>query len=345
MEQSSLIDCIMEEADDKYSALRTKLFTESLEASNEPRWGYFGIPGSLAIGDNSYAPRLVKKPPSDEDGEVIRNIQTQPTKKGSSTDVYFQFETPLGLGDPYQDPGSATKKGKVWMVDPDANFKPPGKVKAGINKLGYEYVPHCDAVKDPKEIKEKYAEYTPARQIYGGPSKKGGGGVLTGGVLFGFGEPGQFPEHMPDDYDSARKARKKELEEHHSKVQEAPFKGIDYGNRNFHSYTDVFGGFEQPTHIPRDPEPDKTTKYPHEAPFRPSNPMKRDAIGCLMGGIPEYIPDPGLGPPVRKPPPEDGPAPFKTGAPRAFCNPTPSVVTHTRNMRRERPASFMRPSL
>jgi len=164
---------IMEEADDKYSALRTKHFTESLEASNEPRWGYFGVAGSLAIGDNSYAPRLVKKPASDEDGEIIRNIGTAPTKKGSGPDVYFQFETPLGLGDPYQDPGLAIKPGKVWMVDPDASFKPAGKVRQGVNKLGYEYVPHCDAVKDPKAIKEKYTEYVPPRNIYGGASKKG----------------------------------------------------------------------------------------------------------------------------------------------------------------------------
>ena len=28
-------------------------------------------------------------------------------------------------------------------------------------------------------------------------------------------------------------------------------------------------------------------KYPHESAFRPTNPMKRDAVGCLMGGIPE----------------------------------------------------------
>jgi len=335
----------MVEAEDKYSSLRTKIFTESLETTNEPRWGYFGIAGSLAIGDNSYAPRLTKKPVSDDDGEIIRNIQTNPTKKGSSTDVYFQFETPLGLGDPYQDPGSAMKKGKVWTVDPDANFKPPGKVRASINKLGYEYVEHCDAVKDPKAVKEKYAEWIPPRNIFSGPSKKGGGGVLTGGVLFGFEEPGKFPEHMPDDYDSARKARKKELEEHHSKVQEAPFKGIDYGNRNFHSYEDVFGGNTEPTHIPRDPLPDKSVKYPHEAPFRPSHPMKKDAIGCLMGGIPEYIPDPGLGPPQRKPKDEDAPPAFKIGAPRQVCNPTPSVVTNTRNMRSERPTSFMRPSL
>ena len=166
-------------------------------------------------------------------------------RKGTTPDVYFKFETPLAIGDPtlganfwgfsleklslginarFVDPGLAMKKGKVWMLDPDATFKPPGKVKQsfsaakpvqlvesvgtlesldglnlkswGINKLGYEYawcsecrmfhfypflmfkffkeepfarcvfswsqahscaqVEHCDQVKDPKEVKEKW---------------------------------------------------------------------------------------------------------------------------------------------------------------------------------------------
>ncbi|CAJ1427639.1 unnamed protein product [Effrenium voratum] len=188
------------------------------------------------------------------------------------------------------------KKGKVWMLDPDASFKPPGKVKQSINKLGYEYVEHCDQVKDPKAVKEKYTDYIPPRNILGGNSKRGeavarGPGVLTGGVLFGFGErePGAFPEHMPDDYDAARKQRKKELEEHHSKVQEMAFKGLDYGNKFFQSNEEAFGGYEHPTHVPRDPQPDTAIKFPHESPFRPTNPMKRDAVGCLMGGIPELL--------------------------------------------------------
>ena len=31
----------------------------------------------------------------------------------------------------YTDPGAAMKKGKIWMLDPDAAFKPPGTVKTG----------------------------------------------------------------------------------------------------------------------------------------------------------------------------------------------------------------------
>eukprot|EP00913_Durusdinium_trenchii_P027099 g25430.t1 len=317
---------------DKFAALRTKIFTESLETSNEPRWGYFGIPGSLAIGDNSYAPRLTKKPVADDaDENTTRNIQScqipypfsySLKRKGTTPDVYFKFETPLAIGDPFVDPGDAMKKGKVWMLDADASFKPPGKVKQSINKLGYEYVEHCDQVKDPKEIKDKYSDYIPPRNILGGASKRGGPGVLTGGVLFGFGDRQTFPEHIPDDYDAARKQRKKELEEHHSKIQEQSFKGLDYGNRYFQSNEEAFGGFEGvPTHVPRDPPPDKTAKYPHE-----------------------YIPCP-EDPVVRKPKVEDAPPAFKTGAPKYVAKPTPSVTTLARNMRNERPSSFLRPTL
>jgi len=336
----------MVEAEDKFAALRTQIFTESLVSSNDqPRWGYFGIPGSLAIGDNSYAPKMTKKPVSEDDGELIRNVQTAPCKKGSGVDVYFKFETPLALGDPYNDPGLVNKKGKVTMLDPDANFKPPGSVRRSINKLGYEYEPHCDSAKDPKAVKEKYMEWIPPRNIFGNPAKKGGGGVLTGGVLFGFAEPGAFPEHMPDDYDSAKKMRRKELDDHHAKEQESAFKGMDYGNKNFHPYGDVYGGFDVPTHIPRDPLPDRANKYPHETPFRPSNPMKKDAMGCLLGALPEHMPDPPDEVKRKPPPADDAPPAFKLGASRQTTNPMPSVTTLTRNMRAERPSSFMRPSL
>merc|ERR1719247_2634411 len=131
------------------------------------------------------------------DGEPIRNIQSAPTKKGMHPNVFFSFEPPLCIGDPYITRGENIKKEKVWMVDPDAAFKPPGKIKMG-NKLGYEYVPHMDGVKDPRAVKDALKGVQPLRQIYTNAAKKGGGGVLTPGVLFGFtnaeDEPRRFPE-------------------------------------------------------------------------------------------------------------------------------------------------------
>jgi len=231
------------------------------------------------------------------------------------------------------------------MVDPDAAFKPPGNIKRSLNKLGFPYIEHCDSAKDPKEIKEKYKDYMPPRQIYSNPAKKGGGGVLTSGVLFGWSEERKFVEHVPDDFDAPKKQRLKELEEHRSKLQEAPFKGIDYGNRCFGNNTDTYHS-DIPTNVPRDKVPEDTTRrYPHESAFRPSNPSKKGALKGCLGGYPEWAEDPEPARKPRKPSGEEGPPPIRLGFPRQVCNPMPSVVTNLRNMRNERPASFARPVL
>lgn len=344
------------EAEDRFAERRAAIFMQSLEESNaEPRWGYFGLPGSLAIGDNSYAPKLVRKPKDEEEGaEPLRNMVTGPVKKGVAPleGVYFSFEPPLCVGDPYQDPVNMANRGKIWMLHEDVKFWPPGKVNHSINKLGYEYIEHCDSVKDPKAVKEMYTDYKPPRQIYGGPSKKGGGGVLTSGVLFGHSQEPQptpeqrnaLPEHMADDYDAPRKLRLKELEEHRSKLQEQSFKPMVYGNRPFSDDIETYQ-HHVPTHIPRDPKPEVLSKYPHESQFYPAQPPKKGILKGLIGGIPEYIEDPMHSGATRKPKDEEAPPAFRIGAPRQLVKPTPSVTTNMRNMRNERPSSFARPHL
>jgi len=337
----------MVEGEDKHAALRAEILAASLADANKTGWGYFGCTAPLAIGDNSYAPHLTKKPaPEGDEGEPLKNVQAATLKKGSAPDVYFQFETPLALGDPYVDAGLRDRKGKIWMLDPEASFRPPGNIKRSTNKLGYEYIEHCDSAKDPKEIKEKFKDYMPPRQIYTSAAKKGGGGVLTRGVLFGFSEDRLAVEHMPDDYDGPKKQRAEELKEHKSKMQEMAFKGMHYGNTPFGNNTDAFH-YDIPTHVPRDPVPfDTSRRMAHEAPFRPSHPTKKGILKGLMGGIPEHIPDPVPGGATRKPPPpDDAPPAFKNGMPNKTCNPMPSVVTNLRNMRNERPQCFARPVL
>jgi hypothetical protein len=333
---------------ERMGELRAKILTESLEISNCPKFGYFGFPGPLCIGDDSYAPRLMKKAPAADanDSEPITNIKTSTTKKGMHPSVFFSFEPPLCVGDPYVDPSAREiAKNRVKMLDPDQPFRPAGKIKIGGNKLGYEYVPHMDGVKDPKAVKEALQDVLPLRQIYSNPTKKGGGGVLTGGVLFGWGEERKFPEHVPDDYDSAKKLRKEELAEHMKLTQENPFKSGAYGNNNFSSNNETFG-CDVPTHVPRDPVPDKTKAYPHECEFRPAAPMKKGMLKGLLGGFPEHMPDPVReGFLMKKAKVEDAPPAFRIGAPITTQKPTPSVTTLTRNMRNERPASFARPLL
>jgi hypothetical protein len=338
--------------EDPFKDLRAKILTESIETSNEPRWGYFGIPGSLSIGDNSYAPRLVRKPKSDDD-ETIRNIGTRPVRKGAGPDVYFEFAPPLSNGldhsDPFIDPGLMNRKGKVWMVDPDAKFKPPGPPLVNISK-GITYVEHCDSFRDPAAMKEKYAE-TGKANIVTNPSKKGGGGVYTKGVLFGMDEERLFWESQADDYDAAKKLRAEDLKRHKELLQEAPFKGNDYGNKNFSSNEECFHS-DVPTHIPRDPEPVNIKVAQHEAAFKPSHPVKKGVLYGCMGkwgeseaNFPVWIPEPVPGGAVRKAKVEDAPPPMKIGAPRGIRKPTPSVTCHLRNMRNERPSSFARPNL
>merc|ERR1719263_1444015 len=292
----------------------------------------------------------MKKAKSDDD-TYIGNIRTSTLKKGMHPNVFFSFAPPLCLDDPYVDPGYMVKKGAVKMLDPDAPFKPAGKIKIGGNKLGYEYVPHMDGVKDPKSVKEALQGVLPLRQIYGAPTKKGGGGVLTNGVLMGWPENDNkaLPEHMPDDYDAARKERKAELEKHKSLLQETAFRSMAYGNNNFSSNTEAFGctdkdGNRVPTHVPRDPVPDLIKPYPHEVAFRPGNPMKKGILKGCCSEFPQWEPDPMPGSNVqRKPKPEgDVPPGFKIGAPPRVQKPTPSVTTLTRNMRAERPSSFAR---
>jgi len=230
------------------------------------------------------------------------------------------------------------------MLDPDAVFRPPGKVRNGTNKLGYQYEEHMDSCKDPKEMYAKYKDRMPPRQIYTNAAKKGGGGVLTKGVLFGQDEERLFPMHMPDDYDAPRKQRLKEIEEHKAKCPEMPFRGGDYGNKNFQNNTETYN-YDIPTHIAREAKPDKTPKVAHETAFRPSNPGRKGFKDSCFS-MPEYVEDPVPGGALRKPPPEgEAPPPYRVGAPRQVVNPTPSVVTMTRNMRNERPASFARPTL
>ena len=48
--------------------------------------------------------------------------------------------------------------------------------------------------------------------------------MLTPGVLMN-----PFPEHVPDDYDRAKKLKKEEMAKHHSLLQELPFKSMAYG--------------------------------------------------------------------------------------------------------------------
>lgn len=348
-------------------AARTAFLEQSLDDSHATRWGYFGICGPLAIGDDSTTRISVRKPPAEDGAEPFRHPQTNPVKKGQTPDVYFSFEPPLCVGDPYVDPHRRNRSEKVKQVDPEASFKPPGAVKYTImgadgtpyvaNKLGYAYMGESDD-KDPKDTynmykdSEAFAAIHP-RNFFTSPSKKGGAGIYPPGVLFG--DPDndrKIWEHCPaglsDPYDVDRAERRKELEAHKAKCPEAAFKGNHYGRNPFQPDSEAYE-CNVPRGLPKIEQKKDYNKFPHEMAFKPSNGRKT--------GAESYMGYDGLSFPAWH---EEGPAakffkkkqaddvevpPWRPNHPRQVCNPMPSIVTSMRNMRAERPSSFMRPSL
>jgi len=331
-------------AEDKFAERRAQIFALSLENAHEPKFGYFGYTGPLAIGDNSQAPQAKRKIVAEEGDEPIRNMLVNPPRKGCTPDAYFSFEPPLALGDPYIDPLLRTKKPKCNPIDPEQMFKAGGKIKNHKHKLGYEYLPQCTNFRDPLAMYAKYKDYTGPRNFFTNPSKKGGGGIFTPGVLFGADEERFFWPHVPDEYDYHRKIRAKEREEHLSKLQEQQFNSMSYGNKCFVSDRETYFT-ELSRGIPRE-EKDRIDykPYPHEAPFFPSRPARKGYNSC-MGPFPEHMPDPVPEAKFQKGSTEDGPPPWNPATKKVVGKPDPSVHLNMRNLRRENPRSFIRPVL
>jgi len=110
-------------AEDKHAQRRAEILALSLESAHEPKFGYFGYTGPLAIGDTSLAPQAKRKIVADDGAEPIRNMLCNPPKKGCTPDAYFSFEPPLAIGDPYVDPLLRTKKAKMQADRPGSNVQ------------------------------------------------------------------------------------------------------------------------------------------------------------------------------------------------------------------------------
>jgi hypothetical protein len=332
-------------------ALRSDILLQSLEDANTPKYGYFGFAPPLAIGDTSLAPQAKRKSAEEE---TIKSFVIGMPKKGQTDDVLFAAMPPLALGDPYVDPAKRNKADKVKWFDPEKVFKPAGQIARSLNKLDpYEYVPGADAPKDPKKIYQKYKEtdfiilHPP--NIKCQPTKKGGGGVLTPGVLMNV-----FPEHVPDEYDRARAIKREEQKKHHTLLQETPFRSMAYGGKSFADNTETFF-CDIPHGIPRPVVKKDMHAYPHESAFKPANPSKKGFNG-LMGWpkgrgeppqtFPDWIPDPA--PAAKRKGPEstgDERQAFKPPNPGGLDNPQKSVMMHSRNLRAMYPQSFVRPRI
>jgi hypothetical protein len=340
--------------------LRANILAESLELANEPKYGYFGFAPPLAIGDTSLAPQAKRK--ADAEGETVRSFVIGPPKKGATDDVLFDKEASsksLCIGDLFVDPSKRLKSKKVANADPESVFKPAGTIQWPMSDIEWQPSGNKND-KDPKAIYEKYknAEFLTLHppNIKCQPTKKGGGGVLTNGVLMGWaGAP--LPEHVPDEYDRAKKLKKAEMERHRQLVQELSFRSMSYGGRTFAADREAFfvecaGGKSQ---VPREPKVLDLHAFPHEAPMKPGNPSKKGFNG-LMGWprgrgeppqtFPDWIPDPA--PQAKRKAPKEGGderAAFRPPNPGGLDNPQKSVMMHPRNLRAMYPASFARPTI
>lgn len=131
----------------------TKFMEESFDFVNQPRFGLFSQPGSLAIGENTYAP---KKVPKLEDGRVVTqppNFLTTNVKKGHTDDILFSAPSYVSTGDPYSGKTLVMREGKKdgHKAVCDLQFKPAKVVPTPV-KADFEYLPQ------DKNEKKKYTD-------------------------------------------------------------------------------------------------------------------------------------------------------------------------------------------
>ena len=96
-------------------------------------------------------------------------------------------------------------------------------------------------------------------------------------------------EYKEDPFDNKREIEKKELKEHHSKMQEKPFSERVKLRGTFASHKEAFGE-DRP--YPNKPAPkEHAPLMQHDAPFKPSNPPKK-GYNKTIDKFPPYKEDP-----------------------------------------------------
>jgi ribosomal protein L14E/L6E/L27E len=108
---------------------------------------------------------------------------------------------------------------------------------------------------------------------------------------------GEKIPYIEDDYNIKKKLAKKEMEYHHSMVQEKPFSQKAKHTDMFNTFRQVYE--ENPMiparKAPVEPELPEGAEKPeelHNKPFRPSHPSKKGAIKGALEKFPAYLPDP-----------------------------------------------------
>lgn len=327
-------------------AKRAEIMAISMEVANEPRFGYFGYTSPLAVGEDSGAPRSHKVT---EDEFRKPNIQASTTKKGSTLDTLFLWYTPICVGDPYKARAGAVKRERAPLREGQEPFHPAGASKFGLSG-GIEWIPSAE-----KRERRQKVEPVLLPNIVTGPSKRGGGGVYTPGVLFGFGEEGErkWADWMPDDYNIASKLRREELKRiGEMKIHETGFKGCGYGNKTFDTIDVAYACADKDGNLipygvpmPKQDANRHVKQAHHEMAWHPNGGIKTGHDACCMP-FPEWMPDPIPMPAKRKAGgDEKDRESWRVGAPSEQMNPSPAVQMLSMNLRRDFPKSFARPQV
>lgn len=179
-------------------------------------------------------------------------------------------------------------------------------------------------------------------------------GKIGTNVHFGGNKYGIVP-YIEDDYNRKKALLKKEMDFHHSKVQEKPWsqqaKKLTFGT--FNNPIDVIGtGKDVPSYqaakppMPKVMKPSESAKVVqleplHDRAFRPGNPAKRGNQSTIAkfplwnGEAPKQLMR------KRKDENEEDIPSFKMTT-KEFTRPTPSVATNFRNLKSQFPSAFRR---
>ena len=232
-------------------------------------------------------------------------------------------------GDPYKDAGKlqmrAPKKEGHKEAGHDHAFKPAKTVKEPV-KASYDHMTDYKEVKINRKTED--GVWTEPRNFLTNPPKPGQVGKQT--------SFGTVP-YIEDDYNNKRKLEKKELEEHHKKMQEKPFSQRVKHKETFYSIREQLE--ENPPIPQRKPPAKREPLMTHDAPFKPSHPPKK-GYNNTIDKFPEYKPDPMRV--VQRQNKEEEKAKWKPPKTQKTDLAQTSVVTNYKNLKSEFPSVFRR---
>jgi hypothetical protein len=256
-------------------------------------------------------------------------------KRGSS---YFSKGEFNAVGDKYKDPRPGGRGfGKQPMMD--VPFRPAKTVTHAKKapQMGVVWEKGREMAKK-KETRDEDGVIVGPFNIVSGPFSSS---KMTQRTLMKMTFDGiiknQVP-NRPDDYDIKKKLLAKEREEHHEKLQDAPFSSMARSKHKRH----LLGLINQPKEwlgedrvYPPKPERAKTAATLPEIHDRAFNPTgfktTNKRVHDFLGPVLKYMPDPPKEK-KRQAPDEDAPPPFRMTHKRKTVA-TPSVALNMRNVR------------